>query len=394
MKITSFLLSLIWAETHLELLEQDPPGEAPMKFLGRPDQYATNFNQAQHLLKVRTPQTLSPPWTPRTRGQHFWTRYSGGLTNANVSGHLAWQKLVPFRAALPLHLTTSASLNYPPFELFFYPHGIAFVCTIPWEVDSPSSLEEATKTALDMRYDQQHRVSWADEGDKLYAGIKWPVKAGTGLSLDQLANQGMNIARTLAFGTAASAGRSIDPKPFSIVTILKGQEADLTKAPESNGDIQRALNALTGWQKIRAGAAALSFNEQVSLGLGKDAGVADVLYGQTRGRVIWYPSRFVTEDVDILYGLQCYHRNLVFASLQTESLCGLAQVVAERIQTGAAMSAYQREVATKAGGTLGLLYGGHQDTYRSFSPRRQIDDNHWVDEVNSMREYRGMGPLH
>jgi len=394
MQINSFLLSFFWIETHLELLESEQPKDARMKFLGRPDAYATEFKEAQYRLRVNDPSPLLPPWMPRTRGQHFWTYYCGGTTNTNVTGSMAWQKLVPFQALLPLRLDADATLSLPRFELFFYPYGIAVGITLTWKDESSQSLENALDAAFVMRFGRQYRVAWEGEEADFFSGIAWPNEPGRPLSMIQLAENGLNVARTLAYGKEGARGKITKPDPFSVFTCLNGKDVDVSKAAENNGNIQKCLHAVTNWQKIREGAADLVLDEEVKVGLGEEAGVADILYGQRRGRAIWYPSRFITNDPNILFGLQCYHRNIFSASMQTESLCGYAQAAVERLQSGADLSVYQREVASKAGGNLGLLFGGHPDTYRSLSPRRQIQDNDWVEAVNALRTYRGMLPLH
>lgn len=394
MQVTSFRISLFWVEIHLDLLEHEQPEEAPMKFLGRPGNYASEFDDSQYFLRLGTPRPLSSPWTPQTKGQHFWTRYSGGVTNANVRGITAWRKLIPFRAVLPLHITSDLPLSYSLFELFFYPHGVAFAITFTWKKDVSVPLMEAVNSAFALRFDHHMKVLWDEERDGLFEGTQWLEAPETELSLDRFSESSLDIARELAYGKEATQGRRTALNPFSVITILNGEDIDLTQAPESNGQIQKALHALTNWQQVREGAATLSMDENVRLRLGEEAGVADVFYGQRRGRAIWYPSRFLTSDKNILYGLQCYHRNIFFASLQTESLYGLAHAVADRLRVGGELSVYQRELSSRAGGSLGLLFGGHQDTYRSYSPPRHIQDNDWMEDINTLRQNRGMPPLH
>ena len=83
----------------------------------------------------------------------------------------------------------------------------------------------------------------------------------------------------------------------------------------------------------------------------------------------------------------------MYASLQTEALYGHAVELAQRRAINAPVTTDHHTLTRRAAATLGLLYGAHHDTYRSQSPRRQIDDNHWIDVVNSMRQYNYMQPL-
>ena len=230
MQINSFILSLFWTEIHLELLEREQPDKAPMKFLGRPDAYASKFKDAQYFLRSNKPLSLSLPWTPRTKGLHFWTYYTGGVTNINVLGNMAWQRLIPFRASLPLGLKSDVPLSLPLFELFFYPHGIAFGITLTWEDESARSLKDIIDIAFKMRFGRQYRLTWKKEFEDLYQEILWPEKPDSLLSLDKLAEHGLSIGRTLAYGKEAVAGKTTNPEPFSVFTILKVKEIDLSKA--------------------------------------------------------------------------------------------------------------------------------------------------------------------
>ena len=404
MPINNFVLSLFWMETHLELLEVTVDTVEPVitvpEFLGDFYRYKAEFNNLQHLLKTHQPfALLSPPW-PGTKGQNFWTYYTG-KTNADVTGNEAWKKLIPFHASSPLRIKSlplklEAQLETPLCELFFYPHGIAFAITLTLK-DASISLEELIEVAFALRFESLYLLNGEEQTENhknLYKGIV-PLDTKASLSLNELSEHGLSIARTLAYGKEATPGKLTHPtKPFSVFTVLNGKDVDFLKEVENNGTIQKTLHAITNWKKPHEGGDVLNFDAKVNVGLGQDAGSANVLYGQPRGRAIWYPSKFISDDPKILYGLPCYHRNIFLASLQTESLCGFAVSAMERIRAGKKLSSFQPEVARHIAGALGRLFGGTHDTYRSFSPRRQITDNNWEKDVNDLRINYDLPPLH
>ena len=118
-----------------------------------------------------------------------------------------------------------------------------------------------------------------------------------------------------------------------------------------------------------------------------------LLYGRKRGRVVWFPAAF-TDETGRSGVLSCYHTNLVLASLQVESLGGLAAQTAVQRRNGEHPTGTHREYVRRAVDLLGVLYGGVKDrTYRSWSPRRHIEQNDVVAEVNLLRDYFNLGPL-
>ena len=119
----------------------------------------------------------------------------------------------------------------------------------------------------------------------------------------------------------------------------------------------------------------------------------DFHYGLKRGRAVWIPTSFVPKAKK--YSLACYHRNLVYASLQTESLVSLMQLMTSALTAAPNTSrhASMETLVQSAAGILGRLYGGDTDIYRSGSVRRQIDDHPHKAAINDVRKYRGRPPL-
>jgi hypothetical protein len=392
--ISRFQISAIWIESNLALLDDPPTTAVPdMAYLGQPAAYSQRFTDAQHRLRHGAPQPPATPWT-KTKGQRFWYYYLRGTENVDVTGEAAWQWLVPLRSVIPANLRRDeAPEAFSLVEAFLYPHAIALVATVSWQRKNGAALDEIVAEAFRLRYERIHCVQWLDRND-FFREITWPAADDAPSSLAQIGDHGLRILRARVFGPDAQTGKSSAKAPFTVATMLSGQDINLQAAPTNNGDIQRALHALAQWKPVHPGAAPLKLNSEVSLGLGKLAGTADLLYGQRRGRVIWYPSKFTTSGARLNMPLVCYHRNLVLATMQLESLYSLAQAVEARHRDGVPLSPFQNELARSAASKLGLLYGGHRDTYRSRSLQKQIEQNGWIDTINYLRRMKGMRPLH
>lgn len=316
---------------------------------------------------------LELPW-PRPSGQYFWTYYLEGPPG-RVGGAQAWKALVPFRGDLPA--TVEAPWLRPgrlSVEGFFYPHGVAFVLTASCR--SSLTLEEAVDKAFDVRKTKRFEVAWDGE------------EASDALTLEALACRALDALHEMAFGSDAPAGdRSVTP--FSVVTVVRGRGVDPGAPPEEGGPVHRALEALTTWRPSWRYDVLPDLSE-ASLRI-RTAPPSHVLYGRKRGRAVWYPALFTLEGGDI-HSLSCYHRNLVLASLQVESLGGLIASTVGRVREGVPLSACHRECARRAAGILGRLYGGVA-TYRSWSPRAQIEQNGLVPVVNEVRDFFDMPAL-
>jgi len=127
----------------------------------------------------------------------------------------------------------------------------------------------------------------------------------------------------------------------------------------------------------------------------RNAPPSHLLYGLARGRAVWFPASFLDLGKQ-RSSLACYHRNLMFASLQTESLAGLMVLARERYQNPAPASPLSNSMDAllqSAAEVLGRLYVGDAKTYRSSSPTVQIKDNKWLDTINYVRNVFGQAPL-
>jgi hypothetical protein len=239
------------------------------------------------------------------------------------------------------------------------------------------SLFEAISLAVRIRRTEKVSVQWS---------LGTPAET---VALDSLAEKSISEFRRFALGASAKPGRRLTLEPFTVFTVIKGENVHPEKAVPNGSEIHRGMEALTRWSS--------TWEQDTLPELGKhrlatrsSAPSGDLLYANKRGRAIWFPAHFTAGER--ISSLSCYHRNMLFAALQVESLCGLMRQTAEQIDETPLPAAYD-DCARNAGGVLGRLYGADSSTYRSWSPRRQMDDNQFVNDVNKVRAIFGMKPL-
>lgn len=375
-QIQAVQLSFIWVETIFNVLKEPPAAEAPLAFLGRDYLYVPKFEEILAAQKKgsKAPD-LEVPW-PKPSGQRFWQYYlelGAGKKLNEVRGAHAWRSLVPFRRKVPVEVKMPEGLPRPLLcEAFYYPFGLAFVVTARCE--SQLAVNAAVELAFKIRKTEKLETRW-DQG------------AAELLSLDMLAGQALPNLRTAAFepGAVAEAGSAT---PFTICTFIKAEGVDPNLPTPANGEIHRALEAMTGWRNTWL------YDELPDLAQAglkiEGATPSHVLYANKRGRAVWFPAYFSRAR----HTLSCYHRNLVFASLQTESLSGLVVETAKLLANGKAfLSNAHRTCAQLAAGILGRLYGGDGSIYRSQSCQVQIEQNNLVEAVNAVRDFFRMPKL-
>lgn len=367
-RVHDFRLSLIWIETVLDLLEGKAP-QAPASFLGARFAYATQFDAPSSGAGAQL--SLERPW-PVTRGGEFWSLYYEDQRPLDaLGGKQAWQGVTPFRRRLG-QLQPDWQGARLVREGFLYPHGVAFVVTLTQRANL--DLTQTGDSALDFR---RKPKSYSDPGGK--ASIR----------LDDMADQARSELRTAAFGPNATVGRR-PTEPFSVFTVVTGSNVNPTVPTQDGGDVHRLLDGVTGWSQAWASASPPPLAKQ-ALTLRKGAAAGDVLYARSRGRAIWFPGSF-TRPAGEVRSLSCYHRNLTLVSLQVESLGALAREAALKLGAGQAWSQDLTAVARNAVNVLGRLYGG-RSTYRSWSPRSQIEQNGLVPDINTTRANLNIGPL-
>jgi len=371
MMITRIHLSLIWSEMIPELLSM-PRRDLPMGWLGQRQRYADQFESAL----ARSDQ-YEPPWTPQTRANrnHFWYYYLGKRFPDELSGDEAWQMLVPLRTDLQVQARLSDEWGGGRiFDTLFYPHGIAFICTL----------------ILQPRRSLAETVDWIVEARRARVfQTKWEGKPPRRMSLDEFAQAAMNDLRRRVIGTT-SMRRVPMADPFTIVTIVKG-EMERTQPPsplENRGEIHQALHGLCSfsptWREEKRGLPDLK-DCSASVKLMPDD---HVVYGFERHRVVWFPA-YMTKPLPRHHTLSCYHRNLVFLSLQTEMLGKLIQSFAAQLEAGELASPAHLNLVEHGASILSRLRGGVADTYQSWSARMQIEPSDVMSALARTRQYLG-----
>lgn len=375
--VYDYRLSFIWVETFLDFLAASAAPPAPLAFLGRSYTYEPYVaDLLEGAVDVPEPD-LELPWRLNNiESQHFWERFFEGQVPPNA--RRCWKGLVPLRWKLPLDITADWLPGWLLPEAFFYPHGVGLVFTA--YCAGNMSLDEVVTTAHAIRKGGRYNLRQAD-------GRRFRV------SLDQLAALGLRMARARAYGFDEDV-RPKAAQPFSIFTVVQGSELDPREPVEQGGAIQRMLEAVTRWSNTYA-YDPLPDLERVTMDPATSRNVrpkGHLVYAHRRARAIWFPAFLGPQEENVHY-LACYHRNLTLLSLTVESLVGLVAATNQRLQEGVSLSAAHRDVAYRAVDILGRLYGGATTTYRSWSPRRHLDQNRFVPVVNTLRRYFGKQAL-
>ena len=383
-KVNSVRVSFLWAQALPSLLENGAAGDSEFAFLTRGYQYQDKFKAA--LVSDPSAASFQVPWMPE-RKQQFWMRYLVQGKLNEVSPGQAWRTLVPLRTTVDFRLQANWFNGTSFVDAFYYPFGLGLAITFRWEPNQP--LEQMVPQAYLFRKNG-----------------KFGLKPGLpqGLSLEQVADVILTSLRQRALGEASSASLPL-PDPFSILTVIQATgsqpEADVTQDKK----IMKFLEVVTNWP------AAPQFLQlpppaDVCLRKKRSAPIGSALYAQERGRGIWFPALFRSEtDGSTLEAaeqsrrsskLACYHRNLLFGSLQTEALGRLIAYTAQLFGAGKKpinLTGHHRTVAQNAAQQLAKLYLGYKgDTWRSDSPYRQIKDAFFQD-LNTVLTAFGKSPL-
>ncbi|BAY26525.1 hypothetical protein NIES2100_63410 [Calothrix sp. NIES-2100] len=388
-KIHDFQLSLIWAETILDLLEENPPS-SPLFFLGRDYEYKKQF---EALKQNKEPLCLKLPWLGMNKelylklpwkdqklaGQHFWVYYLFGKKgHIDINGEKAWQALVPFRCNVPVVVESPQCFGekgYLKLESFFYPHGIALVVTARCRSQLP--LDKAVDVAFQVRRGKTLEVEWNPGVSENLTLCTFAEKCFT------------------AFRAGILQRKTQSVEPFTIFTVIRGEGVDPTTRLITD-EVHRALQAVTEWNQDYKFAHLLGIDE-TKLAIRKISPDSHIIYERPRSRAIWFPALFTQPPETHVHSLSCYHNNFVFASLQVESLGSLVSVVAEDIRSGKKeflnLPKHLRDCVKQAVVNLSLLYGGSYDTYRSSSPRVQLEQNSIIEDINEVRKALNWNPL-
>jgi len=362
--IRDFRLSFIYTELCLEVISgkiRPTPGFA---FLSQGNIYKDRFESVQ---APRDPLGLQPPWR-EGESQRFWKRYLPGAVLDAVSGRQAWERLVPVRSRLPLAVKGWAR-GQVLLEGFYYPHGLALLITV--KCQEALTLSEVVKLAYAIR--RSERFSVQNNQQRLT------------LNLRALSQRALDSMRSAAL--APTAAKGVQREPFTLFTVVRAEGDGLTTEVATNGDIHNALEAITEWPPDPAAVTLPSMSDVSCLPLKLGIAKGSLLYAHQRGRVVWFPGLFTSQDKTIS-SLACYHRNHLFGSMQVDSLGGVVAGTAAWLRNGMPLSALARPhwtCARNACECLETIYGGDKRlTYRSQSLKRQIQQNDLAD-LNELR---------
>lgn len=363
--LSIFRTSFIWVQTVPGILSKKVP--VPYGFLGTYGDYAQAFDACQK----GTPAagTLELPWREEPEGNFYWRYYFEGQDAGAVTGVKAWKKLVPFRR--PFAVTTVAPQPAEAkvtFEMFYAPQGLAVLARANYRGPAKSPLD-AAKLALAVRYDYRFLLA----GETAPAG---------GYSLDTIADRALTQVRKTELG--AAEGFSAGGGPVSVTTFLQGENVQ----PIAQGsDEHFLLEAVTSWNRaLKEADLATRKLADAQLAI-RNADAENMMYSRGRGRAIWFPRDFVGNARP---SLSCYDRNVVQASLQTQSLGAFVAWVAAQLAEGAALDPAVLDRAKRAatllqifsaGGTSGL-----KTTYRSASVLEQITGAQWSSAIKAVQD--------
>lgn len=384
--LSEMRLSLFWIRTFSNMFLRESESKrnrAKLDFLGRQVDYAQHF---QSLGNAPSSADLSMPWN-QSAGQpdHFWQYYLGNPNPQAISGEEAWEYIVPLRTTIPATVQSHSGSRPFALEGYYFPHGVAFMATAYLDQERPFS--EMIDWTLDVRNPgNRFEMIWRT-GEKNRRGLKVTLEEIIQLCLDYLQRGMLRNAEPIGFPAEHS---------FRVATAIRGHGVDPSQAPDES--VRLALQALCLWNKNWSKAKLSDPNQfEIPTHLPEKG---DLMYGYQHSRAIWFPRLFTAKEGASKLGY--YHRHLTMLSLQTASLIALARLATKYILYEDVMPAALEDLARRAAGLLGRLYGGSDDTFKSWSAFHQIQDhriqdiddrNRQVDVVNQLREFFGLTPL-
>jgi hypothetical protein len=358
-EINEFRVASVWTQT----LICDRPDSKTGPYAGRNDYEAL----VDRLRQTGPANGCDLPWLRDKPFAHrFWVNYLGEKNPGSIAPGQAWLAAVPLRATTPpLTIVLAKDLaGWAPAntvtdsritaETFLYPFGVGLIISL------------TVKGALSA--DDWIELACSITGEKLqgthYDGENFNV------NLRALAQKSMTKLAAANFDPQADAAGLGDP--FRIMTVVQGTGAPADAAPdkEIQRHVQVGATLQPNWATAKPGEFVVGRD---LIDIRSAASPGDLVYATKRGRTIWSPSAF-SAPPGRKNSLGCYHRNQVFAALQTDALCGLANAMFKRVQADRDQPAHLDDLAKIATATLPEMYLG-KGTYRSKSIQKQIDDD-------------------
>jgi len=373
--IDKFRLTCVWTDLLAPSIAT-MPDDAPMAFLRRRSSYEDLFALLREGRATGQP-SLSLPWKAMSR-QRFWTFYAEETEAQSVTPQQAWKLLIPVRVTDVFDSLTDQPDVYATQEGFIFPFGTAYV--LSFYIEPKSLLEGAVDRAIELRHERVHTV------------------AGEGARVDilTLARRSLGRLREIVLGPAAATTAAsqwpitrLDPR--TLVSFSQASGTELLMPLAANLDLQRALVGMTrlsrSWRIDALPPLTKALVSQTSR-----QPLEHAMLANDRGRCVWQPHDIQSDPVGAKRS-NCYHRNLVFATLQVQSLLGLMSYAAKSRDKGVVVAGPTEDCIRYAAGLLGRIYGGADATYRTTSARRHIEDSGMKDIVDQVRSARAMPPL-
>ena len=365
--ISDWRLTFVWVETILDVLcGRLAPGSVPMPFAVSRFRYIDWFNSYRSSRDLaRTPE---PPW-PIQANDGFWWWYLGTpAALADIGGALAWRSAVPVRLPTPLAPETDVADLRIWSEGLAYPWGVTFVVHL---VSSGTWRDFGALAAELIELRREDRF----------------LLHGAPVTLDDIGASGLDALRVSVFGPDC-VGRRM-PEPFSLFSPVRGSGSVATLDPYTVDEVHRLLHVGASFS------ATWDWDELIDLDASAVGGLkqkprSHIVVGTSRGRSIWAPAHLV--QAGPRHTLSCRHRNLVMASAQTDSLAAFAvSTVADGHDV---ILAVDHDFLMRRGvELLGGLYLGATSSFKSLSPKRQLDDSGALPAVNQLRARFGVAAL-
>jgi hypothetical protein len=355
-ELTDIRVALIYVETILDVLtgELMKPG---CQYLGDPFSYAAKFDQTNHARSA----DVEPPWRHKG-GRSFWSYYFSEMELDTVDGHLAWRSVTPFRHRFPLQVEQPDRARLAP-EAFVYPHGTAVIFNLT--LTGSYSLDQAATELIALRLDKQFQI-----------------KGQSPIVMDALAGEALTNLRRACFGENLKRASRPQGPPFSVLSVARGSGVNPSVPPKQGGEEQLFLDAVTTWSRTWKNAAMPSLDKATIPIRMSGTPPSHLLYAHDHSRAIWFPASF-SDSWPTTHTVNCFHRNLVLASLQVESLANFAVATAGLL--GGQLTNPHYDAARRSTDVLGRFYGAARSIYRSRSPQAQMDQGGYVSDINAVR---------
>lgn len=373
-------LSFVWAEVLPDFLGQKLPDGSPFADLTKSFTFRDMFIAALNGTSVNP--KFEVPWK-REQKQKFWMRYLVQGVLADVTGDQAWEYLVPLRIDPGIRLQAAWFPGTIFVDALYYPVGTALAITFRWQPNLPP--DKLVPKAYEIFKDGKYSITGETQQ----------------LSLSDAAVKILTAMRKRALGDASVSPRGV-LDPFSIFTVIQAAGATPDADVRKDDQILKTLEVLTNWPSDTEFGTVPDLNT-VLLPTKGHPPLGSALYAERRGRAVWLPALFRTIDNPTTEEalaqskrtskLGCYHRNLLFATVQIEMLGRLMSHTASIFDGGkhkVDLTSSHRATAHNGARQLVKLYLGQKDrgdTWRSSSAQRQIWDNCFNDLRKVLKEF-------